>query len=601
MLLKESALEGVTLKEKYRVDQRIAKGGMAWIYKAYDLQEQREVALKVLFSSMSDSSSFRERFAREATIQSKLQHPNIVRVYDLVDERDILGFTLEWCNGGDLKEWLEKQNRVLTPDEWFPFVPPLLQALDYAHKQGVIHRDIKPQNILLDQTDGTLCPKLTDFGIAKLADTAGLTKTNSIMGTPQYMSPEQCRQTKSVDHRSDIYSIGVVLYFLHTGKLPFPGDEPHQIIVKVLYEDPPISREVLPEFQSVFKKCLSKSPENRYSSCQELLSSLEQAFQHYREKNKSHSGKQRPQDSAASFLKTSDYTPKESEPPPASLRPSAELEAPVSAFSVTQSIAPQIRTPQENRSNNSESIAHRTTEPYPQALSSPALDQKKRPPFLFVGFLFALVGLSAGFFFLQPDPQHSPTHFSPHATKQPTLQRTADPDKYPPAQPTARAGAGPSTVASDARLPLAQPRSHSPTTQLPPTHHLVPSLLEPELLPEIVSLSVLTRLANGAWRPTRDLQHFISLIQHTLHKVSSHQNRKKISFTLWKKYIVSSAQKSPAPSVQQTLYPRALVHLICYNLNRGMAPAQIAELLPSYEEDGFLKKFRKSDYRLTCR
>lgn len=275
----DSELEGMTLmRGTIQVHKRLAQGGMAWVYKATDVPSGTKIALKILFSQYARSPQMRARFLREARIQrDTLQHPNILKVLQIIEDRGLLGFTMEWCDHGDLRSWQRAYQAPLSKEHLLAFFPPLIEAVGSAHQKGVIHRDLKPQNILLQVQGEQLLPKIADFGIAKILSGQSNTKTGSLIGTLAYMSPEQMEDSKHIDHRADIYSMGVILYLMATARLPFEGKGPHNL-AKILYEAPPVPREAPPALQSVILKCLEKKPHARYATCEELKEAVEDAL-----------------------------------------------------------------------------------------------------------------------------------------------------------------------------------------------------------------------------------------------------------------------------------------------------------------------------------
>lgn len=273
-----AALEGHTLQGRYLIKEMIGEGGMAWVYRAYDQTEERPLAIKVMRDKKSESSTVRERFMREARVQSTLDHPHIVKVYDVFQEGDIVGLVQEWCDAGDLHHYLRKQSSLLPLPQIRSLFHPLLQAVSHAHANQLIHRDIKPANILLQKQNGVLLPKLNDFGLVKALDLYSLTSTGSIMGTVHYMAPEQFEETKHVDYRADIYSLGVLLYQMCTGRLPFNGRMP-SLGMKILRTPPPHPKEATPALRDVLIRSLHKQPEARYPSCEAFEEAFLQAVQ----------------------------------------------------------------------------------------------------------------------------------------------------------------------------------------------------------------------------------------------------------------------------------------------------------------------------------
>ncbi len=265
---------------KYEVIDRIGRGGMAEVYRGYHAALDRYVAIKLLHPFLADDPEFKERFEREARNVARLKHPNIVQVYDF--EYDAEGesyyMVMEYINGPTLKDRLFDLGLTgerLPLAEALRIVKAAAQALAYAHERGMIHRDVKPANLMLDD-DGRVV--LTDFGIAKILTGAHVTSSGGMVGTPAYMSPEQ-GLGEAGDERSDIYSLGVILYQLVTGRLPYDAATPLAIILKHVNEPLPRPREIVPdipaELETVICKALAKAPEARYQSAQEFADALE--------------------------------------------------------------------------------------------------------------------------------------------------------------------------------------------------------------------------------------------------------------------------------------------------------------------------------------
>jgi len=262
---------------RYQILEKIGGGGMGVVYKARDPNIGRLVALKVIKLSLDngseESKEIRERFRREAATAGVLQHNNIVTVYDAGDDKGTPYLAMEYVEG-------ETLDRLAEPGETLPIekvnsiIRQVAEGLDYAHQKGVVHRDIKPANILVTK-DGAA--KIMDFGIARLSDSE-LTQRGVVMGSPSYMSPEQVTG-KEVDGRSDLFSLGVVLYQLLTGDLPFPGENPTAISYRVVSEDPPspsmVNPVVEPGYNYVVSKAMAKNPSDRYQSGREMARDLE--------------------------------------------------------------------------------------------------------------------------------------------------------------------------------------------------------------------------------------------------------------------------------------------------------------------------------------
>src|SRR5258708_18255439 len=228
----------------YRLEVMLGKGGMATVYRAYQASVKRYVAIKVMSPEIASQPGFKERFDREAEVIASLEHPHIVPVIDYGTEEGTNYLVMRYIEGGSLEDRMRKT--PLTLQEAAHFLDQIASALSYAHKRGVIHRDLKPNNVLLDSGENAY---LTDFGIARLAQSqTRLTATGSVMGTPAYMSPEQ-GMGSPVDARSDLYTLGVVLYEMVLNRLPFSADTPAAMIFQHVYEkpkDPPPIRPHLP-------------------------------------------------------------------------------------------------------------------------------------------------------------------------------------------------------------------------------------------------------------------------------------------------------------------------------------------------------------------
>ena len=260
--------------DRYEILRQVARGGMAEVYLARDQLLDRRVALKVLFPELSVDQAFVERFRREAQAAANLSHPNIVSVYDWGEEEDTYFIVMEYVDGRPLSAIIRSQGPLLA-DRAASIGADVAAALAFAHRNGVIHRDVKPGNVLLDVNDHV---KVTDFGIARAANTQeNLTQTGAVMGTATYFSPEQA-QGYGVDPRSDVYSLGVVLYEMVTGKPPFAGDNPVTIAYKHVREQPVPPRQVNPAipaaFESIVLQAMAKDPDDRYASAEELRADL---------------------------------------------------------------------------------------------------------------------------------------------------------------------------------------------------------------------------------------------------------------------------------------------------------------------------------------
>ena len=274
-------LTGNTLG-KYRLVERLGRGGMAEVYKGYQPSMDRYVAIKLMHAYLAEDEDFVGRFRREAVAIGKLRHPHIVQAYDFDIQDDVYFMVQEFIQGGTLKDLLRQTNQrgeMIPIQETARIVKAICEAVDYAHSQGCIHRDIKPDNIMFDDRDR---PVLTDFGISAIVGGTRFTATGSMIGTPAYMSPEQGKGDCN-DPRSDIYSLGVVLYEMVTGRVPFDADTPFAVVLKHLNEALPmpstLNANLSPGVERVILKALAKDPEDRYQTARALSGDLEGAVQ----------------------------------------------------------------------------------------------------------------------------------------------------------------------------------------------------------------------------------------------------------------------------------------------------------------------------------
>lgn len=266
---------GMIVGDRYEILEKIGVGGMAEVFRGKDHKLNRFVAIKVLKEEFRENRSFIKKFKEEAQAAAGLAHPNIVNVYDVGDENGIYYIVMELVEGITLKKYIERKGR-LTVKEATSIAIQVSAGLEVAHNNQIVHRDIKPQNIIISR-EGKV--KVTDFGIAKAATSQ--TTTSTAMGSVHYASPEQARGGY-VDHRSDIYSLGIVLYEMVTGRVPFDGDTAVAVAVKHLQEEmvPPTTynREIPFSLSQIIRKCMEKSPDRRYQDIGDLLSDLKQSL-----------------------------------------------------------------------------------------------------------------------------------------------------------------------------------------------------------------------------------------------------------------------------------------------------------------------------------
>jgi len=260
------------LKDEYELEKELGRGGMAVVYKARDKQLDREVAIKVLPFSLSFDAEFVERFQREARTAGRLEHPNIIPIYRVGRSGRVIYFVMKFIRGKSLSAVIER-GAMPVPDIK-RFLTEAARALGYAHKHGIVHRDIKPDNIMFDELGQAI---VADFGIAKASSGAKLTGTGMSIGTPHYMSPEQAR-AQNLDGRSDIYSLGVVAYQALTGHVPFDGEDSFSIGYKHIMEELPVPVLAQPDQQALFQvvqKMMAKKPDERWQSAEELIAAIE--------------------------------------------------------------------------------------------------------------------------------------------------------------------------------------------------------------------------------------------------------------------------------------------------------------------------------------
>ena len=267
---------GKRLDGRYEIHELLGVGGMAVVYRAYDTIDDRMVAIKILKDEFSGNSDFLRRFRNESKAIAVLSHPNIVKVYDVSFGDRIQYIVMEYVDGITLKQYLDQHKETAVPwKEALHFTTQILWALQHAHEKGIVHRDIKPQNIMLLQ-DGTI--KVMDFGIARFARSETRTMTDKAIGSVHYIAPEQARGDVT-DERADIYSVGVMLYEMLTGRLPFEADNAVSVAIMQLQANPTLPRDINPDIpeglQEITMKAMQKAPSQRYQSAAEMLQDIE--------------------------------------------------------------------------------------------------------------------------------------------------------------------------------------------------------------------------------------------------------------------------------------------------------------------------------------
>ena len=267
---------GKLLDNRYEILERIGTGGMAVVFKGRDHRLNRLVAIKILKDDLAKDAEFRRRFHDESQAVAMLSHPNIMAVYDVSRSEQVEYIVMELIDGITLKQYMQRKGGPLSWKESLHFITQIMKALSHAHGRGIIHRDIKPQNIMVLR-DGSI--KVTDFGIARLASAAQSTLTQEALGSVHYISPEQARGSR-IDGRSDIYSAGVVLYEMLTGRLPFEGDTPVSVAIQHINSIPLPPRELNPDIpealEAITMKAMAPKVENRYRNADDMLYDLEE-------------------------------------------------------------------------------------------------------------------------------------------------------------------------------------------------------------------------------------------------------------------------------------------------------------------------------------
>lgn len=273
---KKDIFEAGAVFGRYTIVRRIGRGGMGAVYEATHNELKKRVAIKALDPKLADDPELTVRFLREGESAARIQHPNVVDIYDVGVEGEITYLVMELLDGEDLGDLLKRMG-PLSPQSAADIMLPVCAALSAAHEESVVHRDLKPGNIFIARdVHGTVRPKVLDFGISKIIDNPmdGLTTTGAILGTPYYMSPEQAHGGKTLDHRSDVYSLGVILYQCITGSRPFVADSMYQVLHKIVageFERPTVLKGDLdPSFEAVVMKSMGSKPEDRFQTVTEL-------------------------------------------------------------------------------------------------------------------------------------------------------------------------------------------------------------------------------------------------------------------------------------------------------------------------------------------
>jgi len=275
-------IKGATVAKKYRLDKLIAIGGMGSVWKGHDTLLERDVAIKFMDPAIAGNEVLRRRFNREAKSAARLRTPHVVQIIEFGVDDDVPFIVMELLEGEDLQTRLKRERRI-PKSELIPITKQIGKALRSAHEAGVVHRDLKPQNVFLAQQDDEMVVKVLDFGVAKMTDAAGEgTKAGVVVGSPHYMSPEQARGLPTLDGRSDLWSLAVILFKAITGHRPFKGDVAGDIIVKICAEPIPLAssmrKSLGPAVDEFFTKALERDPDNRFQKAVEMTDAFARAL-----------------------------------------------------------------------------------------------------------------------------------------------------------------------------------------------------------------------------------------------------------------------------------------------------------------------------------
>ncbi len=276
-------LRAGTVLSVYRVEDVVGEGGMGVVYRAHDSARARTVALKCLHTNLAGDPGIRGRFLREARLLREFTHPNVVAIHDVVEHEHLLAIVMEYVEGPSLARHLARWRARMPYDEIRTVFSGVLEAMEAAHARGIVHRDLKPENVLVRDDAGTLRPKVVDFGIAKVLEGTTYTMSGAFLGTCRYMSPEQVRTPQAADHRADVYSLGVTLYELVTGKVPF-DDGSHFAVMMAHVSGTPrppseLRPDVPPALERLILDALAKEPKDRPQSCAAFRARLDAALE----------------------------------------------------------------------------------------------------------------------------------------------------------------------------------------------------------------------------------------------------------------------------------------------------------------------------------
>jgi serine/threonine protein kinase len=278
-----SDMLGLVIKSRYRLIDERGRGSFATVYVARDLEDNRIFAVKVMHLELSNDGELLARFQREARILQELSDPHIVRIFEYDNDNSMHYIVMDYIDGQNLKYYMLKEGQM-DPMRALNYTRQIAEGLEAAYKKGIVHRDIKPQNILINTRDMV---KITDFGLARGRDTVTLTQSNVFMGTAYYISPEQAESGRSADTRSDLYSVAIVLFEMLSGEPPFRGETAVDIVIKHMNEKVPsicrVRPDLPPEMNDFMQRALAKQPADRYTTPREFINALEQIQDRLRE------------------------------------------------------------------------------------------------------------------------------------------------------------------------------------------------------------------------------------------------------------------------------------------------------------------------------
>lgn len=486
--------------DEYRLDELLGRGGMARVYRAQDTRLERPVAIKVIDTPFRTSKEYVERFEREAQAVARLEHPNVVRIYRYGETRDLLYMAMQFIEGTDLSQILSQrraENHFIELETAAQIVRQTCAALDYAHKRGVIHRDIKPANIMIRDEDSSVV--VTDFGLVLLSQTG---TRGEVFGTPHYISPEQAISSANAEARSDLYSLGVILYEMVTGRVPFDAAEPVDIALMHMRDAPPPPRELRPELSpalnDVILKAMAKDPDDRYPTGEAFAEALDAAL-------------------AVPVEEAAEEAPQiEPAPPEALKRPLPPWPAPVQADSAATTLS---RGTSKLTSPDEPSASGMVTIPAPISKAKDGGDEEdtgraRRSLFLlFAGVIGLVVILAVGALVLGGGGL--PFASRPSQTSTPTVTATVTPTgtQTPTDTPTSTAtpSSTPTQLPTRTHTPSASPTmTASPTatrstvTPMPPAVVLPVS---PTALSVATQTSTFTLTVTSTLTPTPTLTH----------------------------------------------------------------------------------------------